>query len=494
VTAGVAVAYPAEVRHWIDDGDVAAVAGEVIEKRNPRTGQVLGHVARGRRADALRCVDAAEAAFEAWSGTSIVTRGEILRRATLMMMDRREEIAAIVSLETGKSNRDALGEVGAAVEMGLFIAGEAHRFYGRTTTSAIPHRTAMTVRQPVGPAALILAANTPIANVAWKAFPALLCGNPAVLKASEDTPYTALWFARLLREAGLPGGVFSVLQGLGEEAGAPLVEDDRIRLVSFTGSVPVGRYIQRVAGARLAKVCLELGGKNPFVVCDDADLDAAARAATLSAFSNAGQRCASGSRILVFDRVYDDFRARLLARTAALRVGPHDDDDLGPVINGTHLHNILAMVDRAVRSGQVSLAAGGYRLETAAHADGYYMAPTILEDARPDAEVSQEELFGPVTCLYRVSGFEAALRLANDTSFGLTAAVHTRSIHRAEVFRDRCRAGVISINGPTYGSEPHMPFGGLKNSGNGFREAGTEALDVYSDWKSIYTQHDPSQL
>lgn len=483
---------PVEVLHWIGS-ERASVSGETYEKRSPHDGTIIAHVARGRAADARLAVDTAVAAFEGWASTQVVTRGEIIRRATMLLMERRDEAAAIVSRETGKSRKDAAGEVGAAIEMGFFVAGEGRRFYGRTTTSAMANRWAMTVRQPVGPAALIIAANTPIANVAWKVFPALLCGDTAVLKPSEDTPETALFLCRLLVEAGLPDGVLSVVHGMGTEAGAPLVEDERVRLVSFTGSVPVGRWIQRTAGERLAKVCLELGGKNPLVVCDDADLDAAAQAALLSAFSNAGQRCASGSRILVFDAVYDDFRARFLERTRSLRVGPSDDDDLGPVINERQLASILKAIEHATRTDGVTLALGGTRLTDPAHADGFYVAPTVLENARPDAGISRDEVFGPVTCLYRVADFDDAIRMANDTRFGLTAAIHTASIHRAEVFRERVRSGVVSINGPTYGSEPHLPFGGLKDSGNGFREAGTEVLDVYSDWKTVYVKHDPDK-
>jgi aldehyde dehydrogenase (NAD+) len=248
------------------------------------------------------------------------------------------------------------------------------------------------------------------------------------------------------------------------------------------------------AGVRLAKVCLEMGGKNPLVVCDDADLDVAAEAAVLSAFSNAGQRCASGSRIIVFDDVYDDFRERLLRRTNALRVGPTNEDDFGPLISERQLVGILGAVGRAVAAGQARLLCGGHRIEDAEHASGFYLAPTVLEDAAPNAEVSRDELFGPVTCLYRVNGFEEALALANDTHYGLTAAIHTRNLHRSEEFRERCRAGVVSINGPTYGSEPHLPFGGLNESGNGFREAGTEVLDVYSEWKTVYVKHDPGRV
>ncbi len=483
---------PDMVLHWIG-GERASAGGETYEKRNPHDGTVIARVARGMPEDARLAVDTAHAAFDAWARTPVVTRGDLIRRATMLLVERRDEAAAIVSLETGKSRRDAIGEVGAAIEMGFFVAGEGRRYYGRTTTSAVASRAAMTVRQPVGPAALIIAANTPIANVAWKVFPALLCGDTAVLKPSEDTPGTAMFLSRLLFEAGLPTGVLSVVHGMGPEAGAPLVEDERIRLVSFTGSVPVGRWIQRTAGERLAKVCLELGGKNPLVVCDDADLDAAVDAAVLSAFSNAGQRCASGSRLIVFDAVYDEFRSRFLARTASLRVGPGDEDDLGPVINERQLESILGAVERAAREDGVTVALGGNRLLDAGRERGYYIAPTVLENARSDARISRDEVFGPVTCLYRVRDFEEAIRMANDTAFGLTSAIHTRSIHRAEVFRERIRAGVVSINGPTYGSEPHMPFGGLRDSGNGFREAGTEALDVYSDWKTVYVRHDPAQ-
>jgi alpha-ketoglutaric semialdehyde dehydrogenase len=488
------VSYPEQIQHWIRDREQPASSGDTIAKTNPSTGAILGRLARGTADDAHACIAAADDTFASWSQTAIIARGDILRNATLIMRERQQDIAAIVSLETGKSRKDALGEVGAAIEMGFFIAGEARRFYGRTTTSAVPNRVAMTMRQPVGPSALIIAANTPIANVAWKVFPALLCGNTAVLKPSENTPYAASWFASVLRDAGLPSGVLSVLHGLGPEAGAALVEDRRIRLVSFTGSVPVGRYINRVAGERLAKICLELGGKNPLVVCDDADLPAAVDAAVLSAFSNAGQRCAAGSRILVFASVYDRFRELLLAKTAALTVGSSDGDAYGPVINERQLQAILASVNEAVQSGAATVACGGTRLSDAEHAGGYFIAPTVVENAAADAAISTHELFGPVAALYRVADFEAALALANQTSFGLTAAIHTRSIHRAEVFRERCRAGVVSINGPTYGSEPHMPFGGLKDSGNGFREAGTEVLDVYSDWKSVYVKHDPTQL
>jgi aldehyde dehydrogenase (NAD+) len=347
----------------------------------------------------------------------------------------------------------------------------------------------MVVRQPLGVAGLIIAANTPIANVAWKAFPALLCGNAAIMKASEDTPLSAWAFGVLAREAGVPEGVYNTVHGFGEEAGAPLVEHPDVAVVSFTGSCEVGRWIAETAGRRLAKVCLELGGKNPLVVCDDADLQNAVTWTVGSAFSNAGQRCAAGSRIIVFDAVYDRFTAMLVDAVKKLKVGTADTDDYGPVINEQQMKNMLASVERA-RAAGASVLTGGHRLG----GEGYFVAPTILEHAGANDEISRTELFGPITILYRVKGFEEAVALANDSPFGLTASIHTQNIHRAMAFIGRIQSGVAVVNGGTYGSEPHMPFGGLKASGNGWREAGTQALDVYSDLKTIYINHNPANV
>ncbi len=466
-----------------------ASTGETFEKLAPATGEVLSLVARSGREDVEPAIAAAEAAQPVWAARTVTDRGLLLRRIARLLERDRHEIAAIVSAETGKSPKDARGETDGAIELGYFIAGEGRRFYGKTMPSATPNRQAMTIRQPLGVAGLIIAANTPIANVAWKVFPALLCGNSAVLKASEDAPQTAVAFARLAGEAGLPAGVLNVVQGYGEEAGQPLVEDPRVAVVSFTGSTAVGRLIARVAGERLAKVCLELGGKNPLVVCDDADLERAAEAAALSAFSNAGQRCAAGSRLVVFDGVYNRFKELLLERTVAQRVGPDDEHDFGPVINERQLERMLAAVERA-RTAGATVIAGGERLPQ----PGFYMAPTVVEDVDADGEISRTELFGPITTLHRVSGFEEALRTANASPYGLTAAIWTRSFHRAQEFAHRVVAGGVQVNGPTYGFEPHVPFGGQKDSGTGWREPGTEALDVYSDWKTVYFTHDPESV
>jgi aldehyde dehydrogenase (NAD+) len=464
-----------------------AASGATFEKLAPATGELLSLVARSDASDTGAAISAAVEAQPAWADRPVEERGRIIRAIAQLLERDREQVAEVVSAETGKSPRDALGETGGAIELGYFIAGEGRRFYGKTIPSATPNRAAQTIRQPLGVAGLIIAANTPIANVAWKVFPALLCGNSAVLKASEDSPETAIVFARLAAEAGLPPGVLNIVQGYGEEAGQPLVEDPRVAVVSFTGSTAVGRMIARVAGERLAKVCLELGGKNPLVVCDDANVEKAAEAAALSAFSNAGQRCAAGSRLIVFDAVYDRFRELLLERAAAQKVGPGDEHDFGPVINERQLEAMLDAVARAKEHG-ATVVTGGERLPQ----PGFYIAPTIVEGAAPNSEISCKELFGPITTLHRVKDFDEALAVANASPYGLTAAIWTDSVHRAQVFVQKVVAGGVQVNGPTYGFEPHVPFGGQKDSGTGWREPGTEALDVYSDWKTVYVTHDPS--
>lgn len=484
---------PATIPNWINGDECAAESGETFDNLSPHSGRKLCGVARSGAQDVQHAIQAARNAQTAWAEFTPVQRGDILHDIAQAMRRHQKEIAAIVAMETGMSVSAALGETGGAIAEGEFMAGEGRRFYGRTTTSAVPDKYAMTVRQPLGVAGLIIAANTPIANVAWKVFPALVCGNAAVLKAAEDTPATAWYFARLAHEVGLPPGVLNVIQGYGAQAGAPLVADPDVDVISFTGSTAVGRRIASIAGERLAKVSLELGGKNPLVVCDDADLEAAAKWVLLSAFSNAGQRCASGSRIIVFDSVYDRIRDMLVERTEQLKVGPGDDDDLGPVINKRQLANMLDAVQAAQHKGAVVLT-GGYRLNDDAHAAGFYMAPTLIENVDPQADISTSELFGPITCLYRVRNFQEALQLANDSPYGLTACIHTLNFHRAIEFSRKVQAGVAVVNAGTFGSEPHMPFGGLKQSGNGTREPGTEALDVYSDLKNIIINIDPQKL
>jgi acyl-CoA reductase-like NAD-dependent aldehyde dehydrogenase len=483
---------PDHIDNWIAGEARDSAGSSWVEKLDPTTGQVLCRLARSSSADVALAVEAAAASQPAWAAMPAVQRGLILHEVVRIMESRRDDLADVVARETGKSRKDARGEVSGAIQLGLFFASEGQRLYGRTTTSGTPYRQAMTVREPVGVAGLIVPANTPVANIAWKVFPALVCGNTAVLKAAEDAPATGWLFGQCTREAGLPSGVFNVVQGLGSEAGASLVAHPRVGVVSFTGSTRVGREIQRVAGERFARVSLELGGKNALVVCDDADLDEAVKWTVLSAFSNAGQRCASASRVIAFDRIYDTFRDRLLDRVRTLRVGPADEDDFGPVINERQLQAMTAAVDRA-RAGGARVLAGGSRLSDPPYAEGYYMPPTVLDGLSADDELSCQELFGPITALYRVPGFNEAVELANHSRYGLTACIHTTSLDRAWMFCRLVQAGVVVVNAGTYGSEPHMPFGGVKQSGNGTREPGTEALDVYSSLKDVYMNLVPAR-
>ena len=468
------MAVVSEIQNIVGGQAVEAAGGPRFEKYRPADGSLLCTVARSAEADVAAAVTSARSAQHSWAARTPVERGELVRELALALRDRREEAAGIVGEETGKAMELALGETDAAVEMGFFVAGEGRRLYGRTTTSAMPNRTVMATRRPVGVAGLIVSFNTPMPNYAWKVFPAVFCGNTAVLKPSEHTPASAAFFGELCNDL-LPPGVLNVVHGLGPEAGPPLVESAEVDLVSFTGSAETGRWIAERGGRRLAKVVLELGGKNALVVCDDADLDRAVEWSLASAFSNAGQRCAAASRVVVFESVYDEFCERFVegARTY----------ETGPVISEASLERILGALAGA------SVVVGGERLDR----PGWWLAPTVVEDVRADAELSGTELFGPVAILYRARDLGAAIALVNDSPYGLTSAIHTASLHRAMRFADEVEAGVVVVNGGTHGSEPHMGFGGVKQSGTGWREAGIEALDVYTEWKYVNLIADPAK-
>ncbi len=463
-----------EVANVVAGRDASAVSGQTFEKLRPADGTLLCRAARSRADDVRAAIGAARAAQPEWAARTPVERGRLVRDIALALQARRDQLADVVVEETGKARELALGEADAAIEMGFFVAGEGRRLYGRTTTSATPNRTVMATRRPVGVAGLIVSFNTPLPNYAWKVFPAVFCGNAAVLKPSEHTPASATSFAQIANEI-LPPGVFNVVHGLGAEAGPPLVESEDVDLISFTGSSDTGRWINEHAARRLAKVVLELGGKNALVVCDDADLDRAVEWALASAFSNAGQRCAAASRLVVFDQVYDEFRDALVAGAR--------EYETGPVISEESLDRILKALVGA------NVVAGGKRSQR----DGWWLEPTVVEDVAPDADLSCRELFGPVTILYRVGGLDEAIALVNSSPYGLTSAIHTASVHRAMRFADEVEAGVVVVNGGTHGSEPHMGFGGVKQSGTGWREAGIEALDVYTEWKYVNLITDPLQ-
>jgi len=473
------------ISNWINGKESKNISKKSFIKINPADGSELFLVARSEKEDIDIAVNAALTAQKLWSKMPAVRRGLILHEIVMAMINNKDEIAEIVHLETGKSINDALGETNAAIECGLFYASEGQRLYARTTTSSVENKFASTIRQPVGVAGLIIAANTPIANVAWKVFPALISGNAAILKAAEDTPGTAWMFGKIAHGVGLPDGVLNIIQGYGEEVGAPLVEHEDVGVISFTGSTEVGRQIQLKASKHLAKVSLELGGKNPLIVCDDADLENAVKWVLLSAFSNAGQRCASGSRIIIIDTVYETFVTMLIKKIRKLKVGDSNDDDFGPVINEKQLNNMLSSIEDAKDEGG-NILFGGQRIIDEKHKSGFYLAPTLIDNIDPQAEISRCELFGPIACLYKVEDYKEALEMANDSPYGLTGCIHTKNFDRANHFIQNIQAGVAVVNAGTFGSESHMPFGGVKQSGNGTREPGTEALDIYSDLKDVY--------
>ena len=475
----------ARLDNLIDGGWSSDGADGRVERRSPHDGSLLWTFPDSGQDVIDRAVAHARSAGGDWGWrTPAPRRGEILLQLAELMAAHRDDLATIIAAETGKAPGEARGEVMGAVALGRFFAGEGMRLFGRTMPSGIAGKRAMTVREPVGVAGLIAASNTPIANIAWKLFPALIAGNTVIVKSAEATPATAQAVGRLAAKAGVPDGVVAVVHGQ-RETGRRLVAHPGVDLISFTGSSEAGREIAEVCARRMARVSLELGGKNGFVVLDDADLDLAVDWAVRSAFSNAGQRCASGSRLIVTDAIHDRFVDALVARTTALRVGPTDDDDLGPVITSSAADRIVAAIEGAAADG-LPVLAGGHRLDGPAFAHGNYVAPTIVAMTEPDHALSGIELFGPVAQVYRVADEREAIGLLNDSPYGLTAAVHTRDYQRAMRFVEAASVGVVSVNGGTYGSEPHMPFGGRRWSGNGTREPGTESLDVYTSLKTVY--------
>ena len=475
--------YPQKIGHWISDKEVIP-PGKYFEKDNPADGKFIAKIARGERKDIRRAIHAAEAAQKSWAALPVIKRADFIREVVFKLLERKRELAEIVSLELGKSLKNSLAEIDAAVECGFFFAGEGRRFYGEVLPSANEYRRVELVRVPVGAGVIVTSFNNPATGIAWKAFPALLCGNATILKSHEYTPYTGIAMAKIFKEAGLPTGLFSVLQGFGPEVVLPLVSDPGIKFVSLTGSVSAAREIIRASAKNLTKVSIESGGKNPLIVCDDADLERAANAALASAFIDAGQRCAAASRIIVFEKVYEKFKKIFLAKVNNLKIGKGDTDDYGAIISKKRFDEILKDIENAKISGK--LLSGGNRIGK----KGYFIAPTVFEEINPRSKLSKKEIFGPVTFLYRARDLKGAVSIANNSDYKLAGSIHTSSLNRANEFIRNYEAGVVRVNGPTHGSEPHMPFGGVGLSGNGWREPGSKALEFYSEWKQISIDYD----
>lgn len=476
--------FPREIVNWINGQETPVLSGQWFEKISPHDGTFLCHAARSAAEDVAAAVKSAKSAQTGWDNCTPVKRGEILHAFATGLLEHREIIAQVVSLETGKSHKDALEETDGAISMALFYAGEGQRLDGKTTASTIPHTWTMTIRQPVGLAGILVSAATPFATIISNIFPACICGNAAVVKASEDAPMTAWITGWVANETGLPAGVLNIVQGYGKEAGASLVAHKDIGVISFTGCSSVGREIGQTAGGRLAKFSLALGGKNPCVICEDADLENAARRVLHSCFSNAGQHRLASSRILVFDAVYEKFRSLLLLKTEKLRVGHEDSDDLGAIINEKRLDHLLSLVKRARDAGAAVLT-GGNRLSGPNHKNGFYMAPVFIEDGNPQAEISTAEFSGPIACLYRVKNFGDALDLANHSPAGPVACIHTQNIGRALEFSRKAHAGSVIVNAGTYTAESRFSIGGLKQAAPDNRVSGAGVLDIYSELKEV---------
>ncbi|MCA1585727.1 MAG: aldehyde dehydrogenase family protein [Acidobacteria bacterium] len=464
-----------------------SASGKTIENRNPaHTDDLIGRFPDSSADEAHQAIDAAARAFDAWRMTPAPKRAEILFRAAELLVARKEPFARDMTREMGKVLAETRGDVQEAIDMTYFLAAEGRRQYGQTVPSELRDKFAMSIRQPLGVCAIITPWNFPMAIPSWKMIPALVCGNSVVFKPSELTPLSAHNFVTVLEEAGVPAGVVNMVTG-GPEIGERLTVDERVSVVSFTGSTAVGRLVNQNAAPHVKKVHLEMGGKNAIMVMDDAALDLALEGCLWGGFGTTGQRCTAASRVIVHERVHDRFVDAFVARAAALRVGDglHPTTEMGPSIGQKQLEKVMSYVSIGQQEG-ATLACGGHRLTEGALAKGFFHEPTVFTDVKPEMRIAREEIFGPVVSIINVRSLDEAIRVTNDVAYGLSASIYTQDINRAfRAMRD-VYTGIFYVNAPTIGAEVHLPFGGTKATGNGHREAGTAALDVFSDWKSVY--------
>ena len=474
----------APARNYVGGEWREASSDATYEKRNPwRPEEVTGTFQASDADDAAAAVESAAAAAPAWAALPAPARGVFLVKAADALEARVEQVARDMTAEMGKPLREARLEAGRGAAILRFAAGEAWRPIGEVYAASVPLQRLYTVRRPLGVVALITPWNFPLAIPVWKLAPALIHGNAVVLKLAYDAPRTGLHVAEAFAEAGLPPGVLNVLTGPGAKVGAALVESPEVRALSFTGSVAVGHGVREVATARGCRVQLELGGQNPLVVAADAELDRAVEAAYAGAFWSAGQKCTATRRILVQETVYDAFREKLLARVAAGKVGdPLDPEtEVGPLVTETAFDEVLGAIEQAREDGGTVLA-GGERADDT----GYLVAPTVFEDVADDAHLSCEEVFGPVTSLYRYTTLDDALERANAVRFGLAASIFTRDLHTVQRFSEELQAGILHVNSQTAGADVHVPFGGLKGSGFGPHEQGRAALEFFTEAVTVY--------
>jgi len=471
--------------HW-----VPAASGETFESIDPATGEVVGVVPKSGPDDIDAAIRAAAKAFPGWRALPAPRRGEIMFRVAELLLERKEDLARLVTREMGKPIAEGRGDVQEAIDMVFYMAGEGRRLLGHTTPSELPDKFAMTVRDPIGVVAAITPWNFPIAIPSWKIAPALIAGNTVVFKPASDTPVLATRFVELFAEAGLPGGVLNLVTGPGALAGAALVSHPQVNLISFTGSTAAGRDVASAAARNLRRVSLELGGKNAVIVMDDADLELAVDGIIWSAFGTAGQRCTAASRVIVQRSIHDNLRDRLVARARSLRLGNGLDPttDMGPVVNASQLQKIHSYVEIGQQEG-AKLLTGGRICREGPCAKGFFYEPTIFDDVKPEMRIAQEEIFGPVLGLITVDSLEEAIAVNNATPYGLSSSIYTSNVNRAFVAARDITTGLVYVNAGTIGAEIHLPFGGTRGTGNGHREAGQAALDVFTEWKTIFVDY-----
>jgi aldehyde dehydrogenase (NAD+) len=457
---------------------------------DPATGETIGKAPSSTAADVDRAVTAATEAMPAWAALPAPRRGEVLFRVARLLEERKEQIGRVVTREMGKVKDEALGDVQEAIDMAYLMAGEGRRLFGQTTPSELPNKLAFTLREPVGVCGLVTPWNFPVAIPSWKSLPALICGNTVVIKPSEETPGCATAYVECLVDAGVPPGVVNLVHGTGEEAGAALVAHPGVPVLSFTGSGETGKKISAVASPMLKHLHMELGGKNGVVVLDDADLDFATRAILWSAFGTTGQRCTAASRIIVTEGVHDALLKRLVAGAQKLVMGDgwKDGVQMGPLVRP----GALEKVERYVRIGTeegAKLSCGGHRATKGPLAKGWFFEPTIFHGVTPRMRIAQEEIFGPVTALIRVKDLDEAIEVHNGTPYGLSGAIITRDLASAMKAARCFKTGIVYVHNGTIGAEVHLPFGGVKATGNGHREAGIAGIDFFSEWKTVYVDY-----
>ncbi len=479
-----------EYQNYIAGRWVPAKSGERFERENPATGEITGTYPRSRGEDVAEAVCAAEQAAEKWRRMPAPRRGEILFRAAEALVRDKERFARDLTEEMGKVLKEARGDIQEAIDMTYYMAGEGRRAFGQTTPSELPDKFAMSVRAPVGVVGLITPWNFPMAIPSWKIMPALVTGNTVVFKPSQFSPKSAYNLVKTLEEAGLPPGVLNLVFGEGAEAGSAIIEHPSVSLISFTGSNAVGRQIAMKCAELGKPVSLEMGGKNAIIVLEDADLDLALEGVIWSAFGTTGQRCTAASRVIVQSSVYDDFARTLVERTERLRLGSGLDDstDVGPVVNRDQLEKIDSYMPVGRDEG-ATIATGGAAANGGSLANGHFFQPTVFVDAKPQMRISQEEIFGPVTALIRADSLDDAIDINNHVPYGLSTSMYTRDVNKAFRAIERIDTGLVYVNAGTIGAEVHLPFGGTRGTGNGHREAGTAALDTFTEWKTVYVDY-----